>query len=89
MILQSPDLKRRINSYTNSLTDSAASRLQPLGADQDTLDGLNPHAVIIDEVHAHKTSGVVDVLKTAVGARRQPLMISTTMHRSSRLITTK
>ena len=42
------------------------------------MDGLNVHGAIIDELHAHKTSAVVDVLDTATGARRQPLTFEIT-----------
>ena len=38
------------------------------------MNGLNVHGAIIDELHAHKTRGVVDVLDTATGARRQPML---------------
>jgi phage terminase large subunit-like protein len=38
------------------------------------MDGLNVHCAIIDELHAHKTRNVLDVLTTATGARRQPLI---------------
>jgi phage terminase large subunit-like protein len=38
------------------------------------LDGLNVHCAIVDELHAHKTREVWDVLETATGARRQPLI---------------
>jgi phage terminase large subunit-like protein len=55
-----------------------ASKFEPLGADQDTLDGLNIHAAIVDELHAHKTADVWDVLNTATAARRQPLMFAIT-----------
>lgn len=48
--------------------------LKALSADAHTLDGLNPHCAIVDEVHAHKTRAVWDVLDTAVGARAQPLL---------------
>ena len=34
--------------------DDTASKLEPLGADQDSTDGLNPNLVIIDELHAHE-----------------------------------
>jgi phage terminase large subunit-like protein len=44
----------------------------------DTLDGLNPHGNIVDELHAHKDRGVWDVLDTAMGARRQPLTLAIT-----------
>lgn len=55
------------------------SRFMPLSRDAKSFDGLNPHCSILDETHAHKTSEVYDVLKTALGARRQPLtwMITT------------
>lgn len=51
-----------------------ASKWEPLGADADSLDGLNPHGAIIDELHAHRTREVWDVLISALGARTQPLV---------------
>jgi phage terminase large subunit-like protein len=78
MVAQSPALKKRIDAYANVLCNSSSCKFEPLGADEDTMDGLSPHVVVIDEVHAHRTSGVVDVLKTATGARRQPLIAYTT-----------
>jgi phage terminase large subunit-like protein len=53
--------------------DATASKLEPLGADHDSTDGLNPSLIIVDEFHAHKTRGLIDVMETATGARRQPL----------------
>jgi len=44
-----------------------------LGGDSKTLDGLNPSVGIIDEYHAHKTDGVLEVIESAMGAREQPL----------------
>jgi phage terminase large subunit-like protein len=38
------------------------------------LDGLNPSIAVIDEYHAHKNRGLVDVIETAQGARREPLL---------------
>ena len=54
------------------------SKYEPLGADSDTMDGLNVHGAIVDELHAHKTRAVWDVLDTATGSRRQPLMMAIT-----------
>jgi phage terminase large subunit-like protein len=48
--------------------------MKPLSSDYGTHDGLNPSCGIIDEFHAHKDSGMFDVIKSAFGARRQPLM---------------
>lgn len=53
--------------------ESNAAFFKPLSRDADSLEGLNPHGVIIDELHAHKTREVFDVMDEASGARRQPL----------------
>lgn len=50
------------------------SKFEPLSAEGDTLDGLNIHCVVIDELHAHKTRDVHDVLETGLGKRDQSLM---------------
>lgn len=79
MVKGTPPLRKRIGAFASNLSqDSTNSKLEPLGADEDTMDGLNPLAAIIDELHAHKTSGVVDVLETAMDARRQPLQFEIT-----------
>jgi phage terminase large subunit-like protein len=75
----SPGLKKRIVSFRNNMNiPGTASKFEPLGADEDTLDGLNVHGALVDELHAHKTRGLWDVLETAMGARRQPLMAAIT-----------
>lgn len=51
-----------------------ASKLEPLAAEGSTLDGLNVHCAVLDEVHAHKRRDVYDVLDTARGAREQSLL---------------
>lgn len=79
MVKASPELLESITPMKNSL--SRASRNQsylPLGADEDTLDGLNPHGAIVDELHAHKKRGVFDLMQTGMGARRQPLLFAIT-----------
>lgn len=53
---------------------STASRFQALSAEGNSLDGLNIHCAIVDELHAHRTRKVFDVLETATGARTQPLL---------------
>jgi phage terminase large subunit-like protein len=75
MVKASPSLRKRITSFVGNLHIAAtAQKLQPLGADADSMDGLNIHAAIVDELHAHKTRAMVDVLETATGARAQPLV---------------
>lgn len=51
-----------------------ASSFKPLAAEGSTLDGLNVHFTVLDELHAHKTRAVYDVIDTARGAREQSLL---------------
>jgi phage terminase large subunit-like protein len=81
MRTKSPALAKMVQHWRSSDTltvEATASKFQPLGADADTMDGLNVHGALIDELHAHKTRAVVDVLETATGARRQPLILEIT-----------
>jgi phage terminase large subunit-like protein len=71
----SSGLRSRIKVLVANLSrESNASKLEPLGADKDSTDGLNPQVVIIDEAHAMKDRGMIDVMETATGARRQPIV---------------
>jgi phage terminase large subunit-like protein len=47
--------------------------IQPINAKSSTQDGLNPHLTVIDELHAHKDRSLFDVLRSATGARKNPL----------------
>lgn len=72
-LVKSSGLKTRIKSLVANLhRPETASKLEPLGADHDSTDGLNPSAVCADELHAYKDRGLIDVMETATGARRQP-----------------
>jgi phage terminase large subunit-like protein len=75
MVRGSPGLRSRVGIFKLNLSiDATASKFEPLSSDDRTLDGLNPHAVLIDELHKHKSRGVLDVLDTALGSRRQPML---------------
>jgi len=56
------------------LSDGGAGFFQALSSDENGLDGLNPHFAGIDELHAHRTRVVHDVMDSATGARSQPLL---------------
>ncbi|EMO7838256.1 terminase large subunit, partial [Morganella morganii] len=58
--------------------ERSASKFEPLSSDANNLDGLNIHCGIVDELHAHKTRDVWDVLETATGARLQSLLFAIT-----------
>jgi phage terminase large subunit-like protein len=79
MVRMSPGLQRFIAVFKDNLSMLRTnSKYQPLGADADTMDGLNVHGAVIDELHAHKNRNLWDVLETATGARRQPLVFAIT-----------
>jgi phage terminase large subunit-like protein len=63
---------------------STASGAKPLNAEGSTLDGLNIHGAVVDELHAHKTRALFDVLDSATGARSQPLILMITTAGSDR-----
>jgi phage terminase large subunit-like protein len=82
MVKQSPGLKRFIKEHRSKggtlYCDKTSSFFRPLGADSKTLDGLNVHGDIRDEVHAWKDHGLATVMDSARGARRQPLTVEIT-----------
>lgn len=79
MVRKSPAFSKVINEFAFSLAvDATNSTFQPLGADHNTLDGLNVHMGLVDELHAHKSADLYEVIETGTGARRQPLMFSIT-----------
>lgn len=51
-----------------------SSTCMALSAQDHTLDGLNIHFAAVDELHAHKTRGVYDVLETGLGKRPQSML---------------
>lgn len=67
-------LAGRIGIQAKNLHNVAREqKLEPLGSDSDTTDGLNPHSINVDELHAWKTRGLLDVVESATGARVNPL----------------
>lgn len=79
MVEQSPELsrilkKRKVDLYC----PLSMAKLQALGRNSDTLDGLNAHLVIVDELHSIKDRNVYEVMKQSQSARRQPLLVSIT-----------
>jgi phage terminase large subunit-like protein len=78
-VRSSSALKKRCQVYTKHITCRVnSSILKILSADQNSLDGLNVSAASIDELHAHPTARVHDVIMTATGTRSQPLVLKVT-----------
>lgn len=79
MVSQSPYLRKHIKKRKTDLYFSAAmSKMQALGKNSDTLDGLNSSCVIIDELHGIKDRNLYEVMKQSQSARRQPLLVMIT-----------
>lgn len=79
MIRQSPELRAVIRKRRYDVCFPAtASVFEALASDSNTLDGLNSHAVIIDELHAIRDRNLYDVMQQSTSARRQPLVIMIT-----------
>lgn len=87
MVLRSPGFRNRfgVQVGAHSITvPGSASKFVPLSSEDGTLDGLNIHFAAVDELHAHKTRGLYDVLETATGARTQSLLWNITTAGSNR-----
>jgi len=79
MVKQSPDLRRHLKKRKTDLYFPLTfSKFEPLSSDSNTLDGLNSHCVIIDELHAIKDRNLYDVMKQSMSARQQPLLVMIT-----------
>jgi phage terminase large subunit-like protein len=75
MVAKSPALRQLVQNNKNILRiPGTANRYVPLGADANTLDGLNVHGAIMDELHAHPTRALWDVIDTGRGSRRNSIM---------------
>lgn len=80
MIKKAPRTLGRLFGHVklNIHQERTASKFEPLSSDANNLDGLNIHCGIVDELHAHRTRDVWDVLETATGARLQSLLFAIT-----------
>lgn len=77
MVERLPDLREAfgLEAWSKSITCAATGGfIQPINAKGKTQDGWNPHVGILDELHAHPNRALFDVIKSAFGARKQPLM---------------
>lgn len=79
MIRRTPEMKSRfgVTAGANAIYQSqTASTFKPVASDAKSLDGLNVHVAVCDEIGSHKTREVYDVLLTALGKRDQPFLLS-------------
>lgn len=85
MVRASPYLRKRLKVVRSTRRiyrrDNPDSFYSVISADGDAEDGINPHCVIIDELHRWKTGKALElyeVLTKGTFARRQPLVFEIT-----------
>lgn len=79
MVKKSPALRKRIKPLVAELvSDFNDGTYKPLASDSDTLDGLNVHGVLMDEIHQWKQGkALYDIMADGTTAREQPLVFIT------------
>lgn len=78
MIKKSPALNKRIRCLVGGIFyDETESVFKAVSSDSNSLDGLNSHFVICDEVHAWKDKNLMDVMYDSMSAREQPMLLET------------
>lgn len=79
MVQASPKLLDHVRLYRDAIElRKDGSFYKVVSADAPTQEGINPHGVLNDEVHAHKSRDLYDVLRSATIGRDQPLLFSFT-----------
>lgn len=79
MVRKSPSLRKRMKTLVAEInSDFNDSFFRPLGRDSDSLDGLNVHCALLDEIHAWKDINLYDVVVDGTTAREEPLVFITT-----------
>jgi phage terminase large subunit-like protein len=79
MVNASPNLKKHLKCFQTAIVHAESnSKFCALASEDDTLSGLNPHCGLIDEIHELPNRKVYDIIVTALGTRRQPLIFGIT-----------
>ena len=80
MVNKSPTLRRRINPLSYELSSESYNdgTFKPLASDSNTLDGLNVHGALLDEIHQWKSGReLYDIIVDGTTAREQPMIFIT------------
>ena len=76
VVSQSPYLSKHIRKRkTDIYFPVTFSKVEPLASESHSLDGLNSHGVIIDELHAIKDRNLYDVMRQSMSSREQPMLV--------------
>ena len=80
MVKKSPALLKRAKCRVGDISSEEYNNgtFKPLASDSDSLDGLNIHCALLDEIHQWKAGkALYDILADGVSARTQPLIYVT------------
>lgn len=73
-IVRKTTLKERLDVFRDSITyDALGSYFKAVSSDYGVHDGYSPSTVIVDEYHAHKDNGMLDVMQSGQAAREEPV----------------
>jgi phage terminase large subunit-like protein len=73
---KAPALKGHVKSLQGKIVHPrSGSYFEVISSAADAQHGANLHGGVIDELHAHKTPDLVEVIETGTGSRRQPLIV--------------
>lgn len=79
MVKQSPELSALVKKRVADLYfPYNMGYIKALASNSNSLDGLDTHAAIIDELAAIKDRDIYDLVKQSMGARKQPLLFCIT-----------
>lgn len=88
MVKKSPTLRKMIKArVADMIAEFNDAEFKPLASDSDSLDGLNAHCSLMDEIHSWKGRGgrpLYDVIVDSMTAREQPLILITTTSGTTR-----
>lgn len=75
----SPGIRKLVDINQHRVyCEETASYISPLSSDHNSLDGVDSHFSIVDEFHAHKTSGLNDNLENSSVSRQNSLLFQIT-----------
>ena len=78
MIEANPTLRRRFRVRRHDILAPRDGVCKPLSSDSNTMDGLSLNLGIVDELHGMRDGGILRVVKSSQGARKNPLTLAIT-----------
>ena len=75
MTKQSAAISKHVRKrQTDLYCDVNMGFIKALASNTNSLDGLNGHCIVIDELAAIKNRDIYDLMKQSMSARRQPML---------------